>query len=85
VTGTPPPTIFGVETFVVRIWHPAGSEREPIPEPARLRGIVEHVATGRADTFAGPVALVALLLSAVAAAPLTTTGEPALRPERDRR
>lgn len=54
---------------MVRIWHPAGGEAESVVELGRLRGIVEHVASGRTDTFAGPDALMALLVSALEALP----------------
>jgi hypothetical protein len=36
-----------VQTFLVRVWTPAGGEEAP----SDLRGFVEHVGTGRREAF----------------------------------
>jgi hypothetical protein len=42
-----------VETFLIRIWTPA--------ERYRLRGLVEHIASGERDAFRGGGELLAVL------------------------
>lgn len=53
-----------VETFVVRIWVPAGGGDEL--SAGTLHGVVEHVTTAKATTFAGAEELLALLLGQLA-------------------
>ena len=54
-----------METFVIRVWLPGQSDREPAVGLTRLHGMVEHVGTGRSSAFTGLDELEALLLSAV--------------------
>lgn len=54
----------GVETFVVRIWVPAGGGDEL--SAGALRGVLEHVASASSSTFAGGDELVDLLLGQLA-------------------
>jgi hypothetical protein len=49
-----------VETFVVRVWVPAdGVPGEP--DPATIRGTVEHVRSGRCTPFRDHTELLALI------------------------
>jgi hypothetical protein len=53
-----------VRTFVVRVWTPA----EPaVEEQGALRGLVEHVGSGRSAPFADELELLAFLREAVLA------------------
>lgn len=54
----------GVETFVVRIWVPAGGGDEL--SAGALRGVVEHVTSASSSTFAGGDELLDLLLGRLA-------------------
>jgi hypothetical protein len=47
-----------VQTFIVRVWVPAEAQR---PSPEDLRGIVEHVGSGRSAAFGDAAELVAFL------------------------
>jgi hypothetical protein len=53
-----------METFVVRIWVPAGGGDEL--GAGALRGVVEHVTTASTATFAGSDELLALLVGQLA-------------------
>lgn len=44
---------------MIRMWTPA--ERDDDPERYRLRGVVEHVGTGKRDAFRGAGELLAFL------------------------
>jgi hypothetical protein len=48
-----------METFLVRVWTPAGGERA-----AGLRGTVRHLSTGDERSFADPDVLLAFLRDA---------------------
>jgi hypothetical protein len=48
-----------VETFVVRVFVPADVESEA------LCGLVQHVGSGRTESFRGPAALVHVVLEAL--------------------
>jgi hypothetical protein len=39
-----------MQTFVVRVWTASTTSPENA-QPGRLRGVVQHVATGRSETF----------------------------------
>jgi len=52
-----------VETFVVRVWRPAAEEVDVPTTP--LRGVVEHVGTGRSDPFQGTERLAELIAAAL--------------------
>jgi hypothetical protein len=47
-----------MDTFVVRVWGPLADEEE---EETGLRGVVEHVASGRSGRFRSAEELVSLL------------------------
>jgi hypothetical protein len=52
-----------METFVVRVWVPRPDDEAH--EPRSVRGLVEHVRTGRSDPFVGPEELVELIASPI--------------------
>jgi len=54
-----------VETFVVRVWRPAADEVGETAAP--LRGVVEHIGTGRSDPFQGTQRLAELIATTLAA------------------
>lgn len=57
-----------METFVVRVWIPAVVAGEPTGVAAGvLKGIVEHIGSGRAAPFKGADQLLGLLLAGIEA------------------
>jgi hypothetical protein len=52
-------TIEPVETFVIRVWVPAACQEDS--EQFLLRGLVEHIASGRKDAFLGGSELLAFV------------------------
>jgi hypothetical protein len=56
-------TVPAMETFLVRVWTPAGGE-----PAAGLRGTVRHLSTGDESSFADPEVLLAFLRDASVAA-----------------
>jgi hypothetical protein len=61
-----------VKTFVVRVWTPP----EPVPDTREpLRGLVEHIGSGRSVPFGNEAELLAFLLESQSQVDLQTAGE----------
>jgi hypothetical protein len=61
-----------MDTFVVRVWGP-GADGE---EETSLRGVVEHIASGRSDRFRTAEELVSFLRMPYADIPAAAEGGP---------
>jgi hypothetical protein len=61
-----------MDTFVVRVWGP-GADGE---EETSVRGVVEHIASGRSDRFRNAEELVSFLRMPYADLPVAAEGAP---------
>jgi hypothetical protein len=61
-----------MDTFVVRVWGPMADGQEE----TSLRGVVEHIASGRSDRFRNAEELVSFLRMPYADLPMPTEGSP---------
>ena len=56
-----------METFVVRIWSPAGGDTQDPSASKRLHGVLDHIRTGRSTQFRDVDGLVLLVHQGCAA------------------
>jgi hypothetical protein len=56
-----------METFVVRVWLPSQVGPTEASGLTTLRGVLEHVASGKSSAFAGTIELEGLILAALRA------------------
>jgi hypothetical protein len=61
-----------MDTFVVRVWGPMADEEGE----TSLRGVVEHIASGRSDRFRTAAELVSFLRMPYPETPAATDGVP---------
>jgi hypothetical protein len=72
-----------MQTFVIRVWVPGSEEADASDgQGYGLRGLVEHVGSGRCAAFRGSEQLLSLVHASLEAAAIRRNSEPSeLRPE----